>query len=289
MKWLKKLVEDHDSRAGHIFDVFIQCLIIVSLVTFSIETKPGLSASTKRLLNIIEIVTVIIFTIEYLIRLMVADKKLRFVFSFYGLIDLAAILPFYIARGVDLRSLRVFRMFRLLRVLKLLRYSRAFQRMRTAFTLVREELILFFIATCFLIYVSAVGIYYFEHTAQPKNFSSVFSSLWWAVATLTTVGYGDVYPVTVGGKIFTFLMLMVGLGIIAVPTGLVASALTKAVELEHQEHDPPPESSGLPEPPTEAPGEQDVKPDHAVSHRCECGAVVASAPEREKKISSLGI
>jgi voltage-gated potassium channel len=78
-----------------------------------------------------------------------------------------------------------------------------------------------------MLYLSAVGIYYFEHVAQPKQFKSVFHSLWWAVTTLTTVGYGDMYPITAGGKIFTFFVLMIGLGIVAVPTGLVASALSQ--------------------------------------------------------------
>jgi voltage-gated potassium channel len=86
-----------------------------------------------------------------------------------------------------------------------------------------------------LLFFSAVGIYYFENTAQPETFSSVFQSMWWAVATLTTVGYGDVYPITIGGKIFTFFVLMVGLGIVAVPTGLVASALSSAREMEKEQ------------------------------------------------------
>jgi voltage-gated potassium channel len=77
-----------------------------------------------------------------------------------------------------------------------------------------------------------VGIYYFEREAQPEEFASVFHSLWWAVATLTTVGYGDIYPITAGGKVFTFFMMIIGMGIIAVPAGLVASALTKAKEME---------------------------------------------------------
>jgi len=79
-----------------------------------------------------------------------------------------------------------------------------------------------------VLYLSAAGIYFFEYPAQPDQFSSVFHSLWWALTTLTTVGYGDMYPVTIGGKIFTFFVLVVGLGIVAVPTGLVASALSKA-------------------------------------------------------------
>ena len=100
----------------------------------------------------------------------------------------------------------------------------------------KEELILFFIVTGIVIYMSAVAIYYFEHKAQPEQFSSVFHGLWWAVITLTTVGYGDVYPVTVGGRLFTFLILLIGLGIVAIPSGLLASALTRAkLDLEDSE------------------------------------------------------
>lgn len=96
----------------------------------------------------------------------------------------------------------------------------------------REEIVLFLFLTLILLYLSAVGIYYFEREAQPEEFASVFHSLWWAVATLTTVGYGDIYPITAGGKVFTFFMMIIGMGIIAVPAGLVASALTKAKEME---------------------------------------------------------
>lgn len=91
---------------------------------------------------------------------------------------------------------------------------------------------MFSVVSVILIYLSAVGIYYFEHSAQPESFSSIFSSLWWSVVTLTTVGYGDIVPITVGGRIFTFVILMIGLGIIAIPSGMISSALTEARDLE---------------------------------------------------------
>lgn len=232
MDSLKRIIEENNTPFGRIFDIFIQCLIILSLVTFSIETLPDLNETTKSVLRTIEVVTVIIFTIEYLLRVIVADNKIIFIFSFYGMIDLAAILPFYVARGIDLRSIRIFRLFRLIRAFKIFRYSKAIQRFKYAFTSIKEELILFLVATAFVMFIGAVGIYYFENGAQPEIFKSVFHCLWWAVATFTTVGYGDVYPITVGGKIFSFIILMIGLGIIAVPTGLIASALTKTLEDE---------------------------------------------------------
>jgi voltage-gated potassium channel len=227
---LKRTIEENDTRAGRVFDLFVQSLIVLSLLSFSVETLPNLSGPIKNILDTLEVIVVAIFTAEYLLRLVVADHRLKFIFSFCGLIDLFAILPFYVARGIDLRSLRIFRLFRLFRAFKILRYSKAIQRFKDAFLTVKEELILFIVATAFLLFIAAVGIYYFESPAQPDQFKSVFHCLWWAIATLTTVGYGDVYPITAGGKIFTFVMLVIGLGIIAVPTGLIASALTKTLK-----------------------------------------------------------
>jgi voltage-gated potassium channel len=232
MERLRRIVEQNDTRSGRIFDLVIQSLIVISLVTFSIETLPNLSPATERWLYGIEVVTVLIFTAEYLLRLFLAKRKLAFAFSFFGIVDLLAILPFFIASGVDLRSIRAFRFLRLFRAFKVVRYSRAIRRFHRAFVIAKEEIVLFLIITLLLLYFSAVGIYYFENDAQPEAFASVFHSLWWSVATLTTVGYGDVYPVTIGGKIFTFAVLLVGLGIVSVPAGLVASALSKARELE---------------------------------------------------------
>ena len=103
-----------------------------------------------------------------------------------------------------------------------------------AFKKVKSELIIFFIATLFVLYVAAVGIYYFESRVQPEQFGSVFHSLWWAVATLTTVGYGDSYPITIGGKIFTTIISLIGIGIIAIPTGLLASSLTSILKKDNK-------------------------------------------------------
>lgn len=223
-----RLLNSPETRSGRVFALTIQSLILLSLVTFSIGTLPDLSVTETKTLRWIEIITVLIFTAEYILRIAVSDKPLKFVFSFYGIIDLAAILPFYIASGFDLRAVRSFRLLRLIRILKLVKYNKAIKRFHKALVIAKEELILFGFVSTILLYLSAVGIYYFENKAQPEIFKSVFHSLWWAVTTLTTVGYGDMYPVTSGGKFFTFFVLMIGLGIIAIPTGLVASALSEA-------------------------------------------------------------
>lgn len=229
---LRKIVEDNTTRKGKYFDYFIQLLIFLSLISFSLDTLPDLSNSFREFLFSFEVFSVIVFSIEYFLRLYVADKPLKYIFSFYGLIDLIAILPFYLNRFLDLRFLRALRIFRIFRALKIVRYNKALNRFNLAFKIVKEEIILFFIVTIVLIFITSAGIYFFENEAQPEIFKSVFHSAWWSIVTLTTVGYGDVYPITVGGKIFTFFVLMIGVGLVTVPAGLVATALSKARELE---------------------------------------------------------
>ncbi|WP_350635093.1 ion transporter [Pseudoalteromonas sp. GW168-MNA-CIBAN-0100] len=209
-----------------IFVWVISGLILFSVLCFSVETLPDLSSETKVFLKYSELLIAVIFTLEYLTRVALSQRRLNFVFSFYGVVDLVAILPFYLAFAVDLRTLRLIRLLRLVRVLKVVRYNTALLRFARAIYLAKEELVIFTGMSLVLLYLSAVGIYHFEHTAQPEVFKSIFDSLWWSVATLTTVGYGDIYPITIGGRFFTFFILMIGLGLVAVPTGIVASALS---------------------------------------------------------------
>ncbi|MGJ8655360.1 MAG: ion transporter [Akkermansiaceae bacterium] len=210
----------------------IQALIVLSLIAFAIETTPDLSPATIKYLYWFEFFTVTVFTIEYLLRIYITKPSTKYIFSFMGIVDLVSILPFYLATSLDLRTVRALRLLRLFRMFKLVRYSSAMKRYQRAFAIAREELIVFGAAALIILYLASVGIYFFENQEQPENFGSVFDSMWWAVATLTTVGYGDVYPITAGGRIFTFFVLITGLGVVAVPTGLVASALTVAREEE---------------------------------------------------------
>jgi voltage-gated potassium channel len=229
---LKTTIERSDTRWGRVFDLFIQSLILISLLCFSIETLPGLAPETLLWLEWIELFTVVVFTVEYLLRIWVADRPVSYIFSFYGLIDLLAILPFYLTAELDLRAIRAFRFLLLFQAFKFARYSKAIRRFHRAFLIAKEEIVLFVCVTLLLLYFAAVGIYYFENEAQPEHFASIFHSLWWSVETLTTVGYGDIAPVTVGGKVFTLFVLLIGLGIVSVPAGLVASALGKARAME---------------------------------------------------------
>lgn len=212
----------------------IALLILYSVICFSFETLPNLSEGTVFFLQWSERIVVALFSLEYLYRIYAAKRKLRFIFSFYGLIDLLAILPFYLALVVDLRALRLLRLLRIVRLLQLVHYNKALTRFNKAISKAKEELIIFITAILVLLYFSAFGIYYFEHEVQPAVYASIFDALWWAVVTLTTVGYGDMYPITVAGRIFTFIILMLGLVFIAVPTGIVASALS-AVRREDEE------------------------------------------------------
>lgn len=231
---IRNIVENNTSRKGKFFDYFIQILILSSLAAFAIETLPNNSTQTIKLLKGFEVICVAIFTIEYVLRIYVAKKPLKYIFSFYGIIDFLAIFPFYLRTAYDLRALRAFRVFRIFRALKLVRYNKALNRFHIAAGIVKEEIVLFLIVTSIFIFLASTGIFYFENEAQPEIFSSVIHSGWWAVVTLTTVGYGDVYPITVGGKIFTFFILLIGVGIVTIPAGLVASALSKAREIENQ-------------------------------------------------------
>lgn len=232
---LRQIVERNDTPAGRLFDGTIQALVIFSLLTFSLDTLPNLPAWAQGFLSAAELATVSIFTAEYLLRVYVAAPRSGYIFGFFGVIDLLAIAPYYVGLGVDLRSIRAFRLLRLFRMFKFARYSAAVRRFHLALGIAKEEILLFLSAAVIVLFLAAVGIYNFEREAQPESFASVFHCLWWSLCTLTTVGYGDVFPVTPGGKLFTFFVLLIGLGVISVPAGLVASALGKAREMEDAE------------------------------------------------------
>ncbi|MEO1618953.1 MAG: ion transporter [Planctomycetota bacterium] len=232
---IHELFNDTTTPVGRALAWSIQTLIVVSILTYSLETLPDLTPRQRFSLELIEKITVVIFTIEYLIRIWATPNRIRYATSFYGLIDLAAILPFWLATGFDFRYARILRLLRLFRILKLTRYTLALRRFERAMRSARDEIIVYLCLTSMLIFLAAAGIYHFENEAQPEVFSSIFAALWWSLATLTTVGYGDAFPVTTGGKCFTALMLLVGLGVVAVPTGLVASALSEAREMAAEE------------------------------------------------------
>jgi voltage-gated potassium channel len=234
---LREVIDGDHPRYGRPFEIFVYTLIFVSLISLAVETLPGLPDGWRVVLRWEEIVVVSIFSLEYVLRIWTAKHPARYVFSFWGFIDLIAIAPFYLGLGADGRSFRSLRLLRVLRTMKLLRYHSAAERFRKTFFKIREELAIFGGLALITLFLSSVGIYYFEHDSQPEVFASIPHSLWWAAVTLTTVGYGDVYPVTLGGRVFTFFVLIIGLGIVAVPTGLFASALTEVRREEKEKRE----------------------------------------------------
>lgn len=209
-------------------EIWIQIIIVFSLICFTIETIPGLDSKTYKLLSSLEIFFVVIFTLEYVARIYISKQKVKFIFSFFGLIDLIAILPFYLSLGFDLKTLRAVRFIRAFRLLKLTRYNKAVDLLGDALKRSKEELFVFTFLASSLLYLTSVGIYYFEKDLQPEEFGSVPQALWWSVVTLTSVGYGDVTPISTGGKVFTSIILFLGIGLVSVPSAILVSAFSKA-------------------------------------------------------------
>ena len=223
------------------FDFFIVALIIANVLAVMLETVEQVAAPYDRLFRGFEVFSVVVFTVEYLLRLWActADPRysgalrgrLRFVLSPMALIDLLAILPFYVEfAALDLRFVRSLRLFRLFRVFKLARYSASMRTLVRVIESKKEELLVtLFVVIVMLVFASS-AMYYAEHDAQPDKFDSIPSSLWWGVATLTTVGYGDVFPITPLGKLLGGLIAVLGVGIFALPTGILASGFSEELQ-----------------------------------------------------------
>ncbi len=224
---IREIVEETNTPLGRGFDITIQCLIIVGVVCFVLETESALRVY-KFFFHRIEVFIVVTFTAEYMLRVWSAKNRWEYMRSGWGIVDFLAIAPFYLGIG-DLRILRILRIFRLLRVFKLARYIESLQLMGKVFRQVAPALTSFSMIVSITILLSATGIYYAEHDAQPKVFSSISSCLWWSVVTLTTVGYGDAYPITATGKVFASIVMLLGIGIVAVPIALLSSAFTVAL------------------------------------------------------------
>ena len=202
---------------------FIQGLILLYMVSLSLETVPSLQDYASTFKTIDTAVTTI-FVGELIVRLIVTERPFKYLISFYGVIDVVAVLPALV--GVDTKSLRALRLLRLFKLFKNKEINAAFSRMQLAFHEIKRDLIIFSFIAFIFIFFSAVGIYHFEQEAQPDKFSSIPSAFYWAIVSLTTVGYGDSYPITAGGKTFAGFVVIIGIGIVAIPTGLIASALT---------------------------------------------------------------
>ena len=227
------------------FQIFIISLIAVNVLVVIIETEESVLDEYGYLFTPFEVFSVLVFTGEYAGRLIVCklnpkyqNKKfalLRFVFTPMMLVDLAAILPFFLPFVVaDVRFVRIIRLLRLFRLFKLARYSDPMQTLGDVFKAKAGDLaVAFFILFIVLIFASSL-MYHAEHEAQPDVFSSIPSSMWWGIITLTTIGYGDTYPITVMGKIVGGVVAILGIAVYAIPTGIMASAFTEELRKKRQ-------------------------------------------------------
>ncbi|MDR1188158.1 MAG: ion transporter [Bifidobacteriaceae bacterium] len=227
--------QDASTPAGQAFDAAMSALIVVNVVFVLVDTVASRPHWLIIASNAVEVVSVAIFTIEYVLRLWTADlrypdsrpgrARLRYVASGMAIIDLLSILPFYLPMliPVDLRILRVLRLVRLVRVFKLGRYSAGMATVGRVMKKSAPALASSVFVVVLLMIVSAVLEYYVEHPEQPEAFDSAFSALWWAVATITTVGYGDIYPVTLIGRILGAVIALLGVALVAIPTGIISA------------------------------------------------------------------
>jgi voltage-gated potassium channel len=220
---------------------FLVVLILLSVLSVVLESFQELRHDYALHFLYFEVFSVVVFSIEYFLRLITADylypdvKKwkapFKFLVSTIGLIDLLAILPFYLPLLItmDLRFIRLLRLFRLFRLLKLVRYSRAFQLVGKVVKESKTDLMVAFGFTFGLILFASTLMYYIENEAQPEGFSNVGQAMWWAIATLTTVGYGDIYPITPAGRLLASLIALLGIGLVALPAGILSSSLIEKV------------------------------------------------------------
>ncbi len=243
-KFIYKLVErgDHGSKVNVLFDYFIIVLILLSVVSITLESINSISINFKNELRLLDAFIVAIFTIEYLMRLYVSDlshparKKvqslLKFIFSAYGIIDLISILPFYLPLvfKIDLRFLRLLRLVRFARILKINRYNNAFSLIWLVVKEKRTELTITGILAFLILTIASFFMYYVEGDIQPDKFPNVIAAFWWAIATLTTVGYGDVFPVTWLGKLISGIIALLGIGIVALPSGIISAGFIAKLE-----------------------------------------------------------
>lgn len=230
------------------FDAFIITLIILNVLAIVLESIQSLGQQFQIQFQMFEIVSVIIFTIEYVLRVWTANlipeyKKpisgnIRFALTPLAVIDLLAILPFYLPFfGADVRLLRMLRIFRIFRLFKIARYIKALYFINQVLKKKKEELVISLILTLFLLLVASTLMYYIENEGQPDKFSSIPTTMWWGIATLTTVGYGDIYPVTPLGQFLGGIISIIGIALFALPTGILASGFSDEIARKNQEED----------------------------------------------------
>ena len=230
-----------DYTSSKVVDSSIQILIIVNLASIVLTSFQSLQAYAN-IFRIIEFVSVVVFTIEYVLRILTSRVRfpnkrfsyavLKYVSSPMAIIDLLAILPFYIPLmiSLDLRFLRVLRLMRTLRILKLNRYSKSLQLLSRVLKRKKEELIVTLFVTLILIMFASTGLYYIEYTEEHDAFPNIIATSWWVISTLTLDSFDGVSPESVLGKIFSSLIALFGIGMVAIPTGIISSGFVEEVQ-----------------------------------------------------------
>ena len=222
------------------FNISLSILIFLNTIAIILSTLPNLKGIYYIIFREFEYFSVMIFLIEYLLRLWSCVEnrgynhpiygRLRFMFSFWGIVDLLAIAPFFLTAFVaNFAFIRMLRLLRILRLFRLSRYFQAFRIIKNVLNGKREELILSFSFILFLIVFSSSLMYYIEHPVQPEAFTSIPAALWWGVNTMTTVGYGDIYPITLPGKIIGAFVAISGISLFALPAGIIASGFNEHI------------------------------------------------------------
>ena len=230
-----------EDRASYWFDMFMVVLILSNVAAIILETVDVISEAAGSFFYLFELFSVIIFTTEYIFRVWASVEdpsgrysspflgRLRYILSPMAIIDLIAFLPFYLSTffGVDLRILRLFR---LLRLVKLTRYSPALNAVGATMVAQHRALTAAFLVMIMALLFSSSIMFVFENEVQPEKFSSIPTAMWWGMATLTTVGYGDVAPVTPMGQLFGIITMIIGIGMFALPTGIIATGFANEME-----------------------------------------------------------
>ncbi len=216
------------------FDLVLMILILANVVAIILESVKWIYTPWRGYFELLEVISVIFFTIEYPLRVWTitvdpeyrhpVKGRLRFVFTPLALIDLLAILPFFVRiAGIDMRFIRILRIFRIFRLFKIVRYVAALRILGNVWNNKRAELGISLTFMIFLLLITSCLMYFVEFEAQPETFSSIPATMWWGVATLTTVGYGDVYPITTLGRLLGGAIAIMGVGLFALPAGILAA------------------------------------------------------------------
>ena len=215
-----------------IFEVVLVAIIVLNITAICLESIPEIEARYREFFHDFEIFSIVFFTAEYIARLYCivenprfSDKfgRIRYAGTALAIIDLLSILPFYLTFVADFRFLRIFRLLALFRVFKIARYMHALSIFRMVLKDRREQLVLSFIFLLFVLIIISFVMYYAENAAQPDEFSSIPATMWWGVETLTTVGYGDMVPITPLGKFLGSVFAIAGVGLLALPAGILSS------------------------------------------------------------------